>query len=182
MNRRSNQHSNKYSTLEELYRENRNLVYVFLSDIVEDESLKDDLASAVWVKVFNRSEMFLGMNKTWVKNYIRVMVRNAASDYIKAERREREVITETMILFDRITEHSAEDTALFVDDEVYLERACSILTKEEKELIQMRFAYKMSAREVGNLLEISEDTVRVRQFRTLRKLKNEIIMLKKENE
>ena len=43
MNRRSNQHSNKYSTLEELYRENRNLVYVFLSDIVEDESLKDDL-------------------------------------------------------------------------------------------------------------------------------------------
>lgn len=120
MNRRSNQHSNKYSTLEELYRENRNLVYVFLSDIVEDESLKDDLASAVWVKVFNRSEMFLGMNKTWVKNYIRVMVRNAASDYIKAERREREVITETMILFDRITEHSAEDTALFVDDEVYL--------------------------------------------------------------
>lgn len=56
------------------------------------------------------------------------------------------------------------------------------MTKEEKELIQMRFAYKMSAREVGNLLEISEDTVRVRQFRTLRKLKNEIIRLKKENE
>lgn len=40
MNRRSNQHSNKYSSLEELYIENRKLIYAFLSDIVEDESLK----------------------------------------------------------------------------------------------------------------------------------------------
>ena len=76
MNRRSNQHSNKYSSLEELYIENRKLIYAFLSDIVEDESLKDDLASAVWVKVFKKSEMFLKMNKRWVKNYLRVMVRN----------------------------------------------------------------------------------------------------------
>lgn len=77
---------------------------------------------------------------------------------------------------------SAEDNAIFEDDAVYLEKACRVLTKDEKELIQMRFTYNMSAREIGNILEISEEAVRVRQFRTLRKLREELLRLKKENE
>lgn len=56
------------------------------------------------------------------------------------------------------------------------------LRKTENELIQMRFTYNMSAREIGNILEISEEAVRVRQFRTLRKLREELLRLKKENE
>lgn len=103
MNRRSNQHSNKYSSLEELYIENRKLIYAFLSDIVEDESLKDDLASAVWVKVFKKSEMFLKMNKRWVKNYFKSNGQNVAKDYEKASKREKQMIEETKTLFDRRT-------------------------------------------------------------------------------
>lgn len=71
------------------------------------------------------------MNKRWVKNYLRVMVRNVAKDYEKASKREKQMIEETKTLFDRRTEPSAEDNAIFEDDAVYLEK-CVPCTYERR--------------------------------------------------
>lgn len=177
--------NSKYGTFEEMYKDNRKLVYTFLTDITDiedDEFIKEDLASAVWVKIFERGEKFLDMNRLWVKNYIRIMVRNAARDYLKEEKRGQKAARDAVLLLSGLTEHSAEEEVLTSEDEVYLKNACNMLEDEEKDLIQMRFAYKMSVKEVSNFFEISEEAVRVRQFRVLRKLKREIIRLKKENE
>lgn len=178
-------YSIKYSTFEELYKDNRKLVYIFLTDITDiegDEFIKEDLASAVWIKIFERGEKFLDMDRLWVKNYIRIMVRNAARDYIKAEKRGQKAARDAAALFSDLTEHSAEEEFLTAEDAIYLENACRVLEDEEKDIIQMKFAYKMSAKEISDILEISEEAVRVRQFRVIRKLRNEIIRLKKANE
>ena len=89
---------------------------------------------------------------------------------------------EIAVDFPDLTEHSAEEEFLTAEDAIYLENACRVLEDEEKDIIQMKFAYKMSAKEISDILEISEEAVRVRQFRVIRKLRNEIIRLKKANE
>ena len=38
-------HIETYSTIEQFYEENKNLVYAFLSDLVSDADTKDDLSS-----------------------------------------------------------------------------------------------------------------------------------------
>ena len=64
----------------------------------------------------------------------------------------------------------------------YLEDACNELKQEEKELIQMKFFYQMSTKDIAGIMEIPEGTIRVRQLRILRKLRREILRLKKEDE
>ena len=53
---------------------------------------------------------------------------------------------------------------------------------EEKQLLVMRFAENMSAKETGKVLGISEGAVRARQRRILVKLKKEILRFMKEDE
>ena len=64
----------------------------------------------------------------------------------------------------------------------YLGAAVKTLNMEEKQLLVMRFAQNMSAKETGEVFGISEGAVRVRQSRILVKLKKEILRFMKEDE
>ena len=49
----------QYTTIEELYLDNHKLVYAFLNDYIDDPLLKDDLASIIWVRIFEKNSLFL---------------------------------------------------------------------------------------------------------------------------
>lgn len=173
----------KYTSIEELYLDNHKLVFVFLREYIKDDVLREDLASIIWIRIFEQSELFLQMEAGRVKNCIRLMAHNVASDYFEERHRENESTRDSLIVLNvEEARNPVEEQVFSSDIEKYLQEACEVLKQDEKELIRMRFTYQMSAKNVGKILELSEGAVRIKQLRILRKLKREILRLKAEEE
>lgn len=175
--------NNTYSTLEELYLCNKNLVFAYLWDYLYDIDIVGDMASEIWVKVAEREESFLLMDKKWVKNYLRIMSKNIACDYYRNLEKEQTAFEQASKLLELYDPWKAEEESLFYKEKLFfLEESIKALSKEEAELIMMRFKYNMSSRQIGELLGIKEGTVRVRQMRTIAKMKKRITALMREED
>ena len=48
----------KYTSIEELYLDNHKLVFAFLREYIKDDVLREDLASIIWIRIFEQSELF----------------------------------------------------------------------------------------------------------------------------
>ena len=69
-----------YNSLEEMYLDNYKLVNAFIRDYFSDEEMVKDMASMVWLKVTEHFDRFAEMDSRWIKNYLRVVVRNMVTD------------------------------------------------------------------------------------------------------
>lgn len=162
-----------YNDMEELYNDNWKLVIVFFEDYMDDWNAIEELSSMIWVRVFERQEFFLSINKAWVKNYLRVMVKNLVNDYHRREIKEQKALQEIFELNQDTTDPSSEVFSS-VNLEEFLSVAIKTLSDEEKQLIILKFRYKKSSEEVGNFFGISAGNVRIKQHRILKKLKKKI--------
>lgn len=164
----------KYSTLEGMYWDMYKLIYTYIGDFTKDTVAAQDIASIIWGKVAENPSKFLDMEIKHLRNYMRKMVRTAASDYFKIEERQCEFVKPENMLE---AEKSIEEEYIRKEDFVFLEKAIKVLDKDELQLIYFRIEAKLSSREVGEAFGISEGAVRVKQYRILKKLRDEIIRL-----
>lgn len=167
-----NEQCDIYASMEELYEDNWKLVFVFLKDYYNSDDILEDFSSAVWVKVFEKQDSFLTMDKIWVKNYLRVMVKNMVKNHNKKQYNEKKAMDEYEKAL-KLESHANCESSYY-NLEKYLEIAVDSLTIEEKQLIISRFQEELSSEEVGVLLGITAGAVRVRQHRVLKKLRDEI--------
>lgn len=162
-----------YTTLEELYIDNRKLIFSYLQDgDIADVELQEELASELWLKVWEREESFLEKDKRWVKNYLRIMIKNTISDYYRKVKCENKAINKIGTLIE------LSDRCVTVESEIYAKEMMKILgeglkclSDKEASLIIMRFKYNLSAKEIGDILDITEGNVRVKQMRIMIKLR-----------
>lgn len=166
----------KYKSLEELYLENRKLIYTYIRDYTTHQSSVQDIASIIWCKVVDDPQKFLDMDEIWLHNYLRVMVKTAVSDYFRIEEKEHMKAEKAREILEY--ELLREEDFLLKEDLEYLEQAKQVLSKADCDLILLRYEAGLSAREVGEAFGISEGAVRVKQHRILKKLKKEIIRLR----
>ena len=172
----------QYATLEELYINNYKLVYLFFSEYIEDKEQIEDLCQTLWTKVMKNPDKYLAMDAYWLANYLRNMARNMAMDFLKKSQKECNVDEELEYRYTEEMDSMLFEEAEFFKEEVrYLNEALKLLTTEERQLIQLKFYDKKSAKVIGEFFGIPEGTVRVRQLRILKKLKEEITRLMKED-
>lgn len=174
-------HAVMYGSLEELYNDNRKLVFIMVSDYTDDEEQKKDINSSVWAKIAEQPQKYMTMEPAHFKNYLRMIVKASAVDYLKCEEKEASKL-QNFKREERISYCDFKEGDFYADYLEYLAKAVSVLNFEEKELLRMRFGMKLPARQVGELLGVSEVNVRVRQKRILAKLKKEILKLMKRDD
>ena len=163
---------NYYSSLETVYRDNRKLVFAYIADYSKERIVMEELASRVWAKVWEYDKTILGMEKQGVKRYLRSMVRSTIGDYIRELKKEQALIEKISEHMECIEPWEKEHKRLFMEEMYdYLRIGLSILTDEERLLLQLRFKENYSSKEVGRMLNISENNVRVRQYRIVMKMK-----------
>jgi len=170
-----------YSSLEELYNDNRKLVFIMVSDYTDDEEQKKDINSSVWAKIAEQPQKYLTMEPAHFRNYLRMIVKASAADYLWCEEKEASKL-QNFKREGRISYGDFTEEEFYSDYLEYLAKAISVLNFEEKELLRMRFGMKLPAKQVGEILDISEGNVRVRQKRILAKLKKEILKLMKRDD
>lgn len=167
----------RYESMEELYTDNRKLVFTYIYSIDDKKNIGqvEDLASTIWLKVWECGDFFLNMDRKGVKYYLRAMVKTTVSDYYRQLNKDNTIVERVTELVDPYISWDSIEEKLFHDNKYYyLSESIHILSDEEKLLITMRFLHNLSAKEIGSLLGINEGTVRVRQLRILRKLRNKM--------
>ena len=163
----------RYTSFEEMYTDNKKLVFTFILDYVKEADIIEDIASTVWLKIVKKGASFLEIDKKAIKYYLRAVVKTTVSDYFRIKKKEDDTVV--MLQDSYESNDSNNDESLFDEDiRDNLTKAIETLSEEEKLLITLRFYEKLSAREVGKILNIEEGNVRVRQLRILKKLKKHL--------
>lgn len=167
--------NNRNNTLEKLYLDHRKLVYAFISDYSNEEDVMEEIASTVWMKVWEKEDFFLDMDKKGVKYYLRAMVKTAASDYFRSLEQENKKVEKLKeYLIDSGQLKNAEESRFLENINYYLREAINVLSEDEKLLIIMRFKYNQSMKSIGDYFGITEGNVRIRKLRILTKMKKKI--------
>lgn len=152
---------------EAAYQAHATPIYKFLYWRTRDAALSDDLTSSVFEKAWrHRSSFRGGSQRAWLQR----IARNLLIDHW---RRQKEVYSSDV---ENLAEpepsvdiNTKLDQALLIER---LEEAMATLPDETRQIIHFRFVEGLSARQVGQKLKLSENNVRIIQYRALRKLRS----------
>lgn len=163
-----------YSSFEEMYLDNYKLVYLFARDYVSDGFLVQDISSTVWAKVAEHLEKCMAMDKLWLRNYLKIMVRNTVVDHY----REEKAIQDLQKNFQDVSASGCASGAEEREEGEYLREAVTVLSDEERQLLYFKYEMNMRSEEIGEAMGISAGAVRMRHKRTVEKLRKEINRLR----
>jgi len=140
-------------------------IYRFLLWRTQDSDLSEDLTSSVFEKAWQKRTTFHGGS---LKSWLFRIAHNTLIDHWRK--------VQPLPLFDddAIADESHEPTSEILDKTTDLERlhvALAILPDDVRSVVELRFIERLSAKEVGRRLGLSENNVRVIQYRALKKLK-----------
>ncbi len=171
-----------FADLEEMYAANYKLVRLFAKDQGLDGEDIEDVVSTVWLKVMEHFAECSEMDIYRLHNYLRKLTKHIAIDLFRAQKAAAKAIEDTRILKESSSSLAYIDEELFhAGREDYLDTAISILSADEMMLIELKYVKQLNAKQIGDMLAISDVAVRARLSRISRKLKAEIVRLMYEN-
>lgn len=132
--------------------------------ITRRRDLAEDIAQEVFVKAFEHLETFRG--GTSVKSWLLRITRNAALDHLKtAWMRRVRLLPGWMVGESRGHHPSAENEWLGGEAKTQVWRAVLELPRKQREALLLFAHYRLSLKEIAELLDIAEGTVKSRIFR-----------------
>ncbi len=151
--------------LEAAYREPLlRFAWGYLGDLTEAEDAVQD----VFLKVL-RAETVPDSFRSWIYRVARNHCLNRLRD--ESRRRDRDVLKTDAQFVDSLTgplSQLARD-----EDRGRLLEALEKLSLDDRELLRLRYAEELSRREISEILELPESTVKSRLFQSLKKLRGD---------
>lgn len=150
-----------------LYKKYHEQIFRYVYQRMDDEETAFDVTSQVFVKAM------LNLNKFEYRGvpFSSWLYRIAKSELYQAFRdrkARRTVNVESMHIFEMIEEFEETDTA---ENKTRLIACLSKLNENDLQLIELRYFEKRSYKEIGDILDITENNAKVRAFRALERLK-----------
>jgi RNA polymerase sigma-70 factor (ECF subfamily) len=149
-----------------LYKKYYAPIYLFILKRVESEDIADDITSQVFLKALTNLSKYKDMGFPFSSWLFRI-ARNEMYDMYHKQKIQMVVSIEKKGIGDMIVEMGEEDK----EDHSALRIALDALEADEMELVELRFFEKRPFKEVGEILEITENNAKVRTYRVLDKLK-----------
>lgn len=151
---------------EEAYQQYGEAIYRFLYWQTKDLILSQDLTSATFERAWRARDSFKGGS---VQAWLYRIARNLLTDHW---RKKKELFMDdipglTERLEDKSKSYDFDQEKLLLE----MSKALDQLSAELRAIVVLRFIEGMSAKEVGEILNISEGNVRIMQFRALHKMR-----------
>ena len=141
---------------ERLYYKYNRIMYKVAMDILHSHELAEDALSTAFLNISRNFSDISSFSSEKIKNYCVIVIRNAATDILRKEKR---FITESEAEYTEIADIENIET---ISDYNLLKKAISSLSEKEQEILYLRCIMNMSFREIGNILNIKEGTARQR--------------------
>ena len=137
-----------------------------------------DLVQTVFLRIMKYRQKFRedeGEFKTWMFR----IARNVNMDLFKKQKRNRtEAIENYTSQFTANPRYSIGDEN---EEIIRLRKALKNLNEEKREVLVLSKMEGLTYKEIGNVLDCSEGTIKVRVFRALKDLRKEYFLLEKNN-
>ena len=151
-----------------LYKKYYQQIFLFILKRVEDEETAAEITSQVFLKVLTNLAGYRDMGLPFSSWLFRI-ARNEIYDLHRQKKIQMVVSVESRGIGEMISEMQDEEEP--VSDHEMLYKALGTLEDDEMELMEMRFFEKRSFKEIGEILEITDNNAKVRSYRVLDKLK-----------
>lgn len=150
-----------------LYQKYHEQIFRYIYQRMDDEHLAFDVTSQVFVKALKNLHKYEYRGvpfSSWLYRIAKSELYQAFRD----RKARRTVNVESMHLFEMVEEFDEDDSVV---DKKKLLQCLSLLKDGDLQLIELRYFEKRSYREIGDILEITENNAKVRTFRALDRLK-----------
>jgi len=154
-----------------LYTKYHEQIFRYVYQRMDDEELAFDVTSQVFVKAMNNLHKYEYRGvpfSSWLYRIAKSELYQAFRD----RKARRTVNTDSMHLFEMIEEFEEEENS---QNKTKLIQCLSLLREQDLQLIELRYFEKRSYREIGEILDITENNAKVRAFRALERLKKQFL-------
>lgn len=155
---------------EEIYTKYSDKIYKYVYLNVNDPYLSEDIVSEVFLRVWKR---WSTIRLDFIQAFLYKIAKNIIVDFYRKKKNRKQLSLEDSMEkgMEPFYEQSFVDSIQLNDDIKRLSDELKLLPKNLKDVIILRFIDDLSAREVGEILNMSEVNVRVLQYRAIKKLK-----------
>jgi RNA polymerase sigma-70 factor, ECF subfamily len=155
------------SAMRTLYLRHNVRVFRFISRLVADRALAEDLVSDVFIDVWSKAGSFEGRSQ--VSTWLLAIARFKA---LSALNRHREVPAGDEPAMELIedTADTPEETMLKEDRTVQLRRCLAQMSREHREVIDLVYYHEKSVEEVAEIIQLPKNTVKTRMFYARKRL------------
>ena len=152
--------------IEGLYEEYFNSVYKYLLCLTHDANLSEELTQETFCKAIEKIHTFKGNCKVsvWLCQIAKNLLIN---EYNKSKKYHNVPDEELVLLEDNI---KVEDTVILNNEKINLYKKMQKLDNNSKEVVYLRITGELSFKEIGNILNKSENWARVTFYRARKKL------------
>jgi len=150
-----------------LYKKYHEQIFRYVYQRMDDEEMAFDVTSQVFLKALNNLHRYEYRGVPF-SSWLYRIAKSELYQSFRDKKAQRTVNIDSFQLFELIEE--------FVDDEKEenrkkLFKSLKLMKEKDMQLIEMRFFEKRSFREIGEILEITENNAKVKTFRAIEKLK-----------
>lgn len=161
-----NGETNVFSELVERY---KHMVFTLAFQILRNREEAEEVAQDTFLSVFNSLQKFKGDSKfsTWVYK----IAYNRSLDYLK--KRKTTLVTETLKDYSVVTAPLEENILDQIENKersLEIKKALELLHPEERTIVTLYYYDELSSTEISKIVELSSNTVKVKLFRSRRKL------------
>ena len=157
----------------ELYTSYRQMMYYVAYRILKNREDAEDVVQSAFIRVINHLDDIDEKDEQKTKAYLAIVTRNLAYDVYRVKKRERtrniSYDEYEMVIEDPVGQ-AFEDIDDIDDESRQLAEAIKKLPPKYAEVICLTYAHGYSSDKVGEILNISADTVRQRLVRARKKL------------
>lgn len=142
------------------------LVYAY----VNNHAIAEDLTQEIFVKCYKSLDTYKG--KSNIKTWLWRIAINHAKDYLKSWYNQRVKATEDTILSLSVSIDNVERTIIQQDEDAQLAQAVMQLPVKYREVIYLFYYEELAIKEIENVLEVKENTIKTRLRKGKALLKN----------
>lgn len=152
---------------EPLYKKYYEQIFRYVYQRMDDKELAGDITSQVFLKALNNLHRYEFRGVPFASWLYRI-AKSELYQSFRDKKAQRTVNVESMHVFEMIEEweedHSDQNRKILL-------KVIGQLKEEEVQLIEMRYFEKRSFREIGEILEITENNAKVKSHRVVQKMK-----------
>lgn len=155
-------------TMEQIYREHADTVYRYILSLTHNTSVAEELTQETFYQAVRSIDHF--DNSCKVSTWLCGIARNVISVY----RRKNPVMEDAAKCIISDQNLSPEDAVLSQDNEAAILKKMQILKEEVREVMYLRILGELSFKQIGEIMNRSENWARVSYYRGRERLKKEL--------
>ena len=157
--------------MEEIYKEYSKYVFNYLLSLTNNVEIAEELMQETFYSAIKNIYKF--RNKSSLKTWLYKIAKNKWLDYCKKTKKIKEIdideISENFLLI-----NSFEDDCINRDELINIYKEIHKLDEKTKEVIYLRIKCEFNFKEIGTIMEKTEEWARITYYRAKIKLKEKI--------